>query len=325
MANQEFASQLPSVDLLAAWIERTWALGTVDAVELINLSENAMYRVDVAGNTAFVLRISQPGYQSHQALVTELWWMEQLKSLDELEVEIAEVVAGKNGEALQLFSTLRHWHCALFSFLDGQKIARRELSIADFNTLGRVAATMAQIGLDASHERPRWAPAYFLAPKYAWGNWRDSDAVEAQVRTALESDEQRVLGMLLGANFGYHLIHGDMRAANLLRRHDGGLALLDFDDAVEAPAIVDLAGALSFDEALPSLAERVAAWCRGYGEVQPLDKEQRKSLPAFLMLRRLSLLGWMTTHPLAPEAQELGVEFVHDTVGLYDKLVATVT
>ena len=72
------------------------------------------------------------------------------------------------------------------------------------------------------------------------------------------------------------------------------------------------------------MPDRVEAWLEGYRTIGILPGEQVALIPAVIMLRRLSLLGWMTTHPQAPEAIELGGDFAVRSVGLFDRLTKTV-
>ena len=64
--------------MLADWVQQTWDLGSVVDVKRINLSENAMYRVTTEQKQAFVLRLSQPGYQTDHSILAELTWLQHL-------------------------------------------------------------------------------------------------------------------------------------------------------------------------------------------------------------------------------------------------------
>jgi len=332
VASQAFASLLPTPRDLANWVEKTWVLGKVIGVELINLSENAMYCVTTDPGQRFVLRLSQPNYQTDESLEAELAWLQHLGQVTDFLVETAQVIAPRQGGALQQFPGDPAWRCVLFTYVNGSPIARQDVSDQDFRTLGAVAAQLCEHPIATANARPHWRPDYFLAPTYGWGNWRDASGIAAPVVNALAIDEKRVLTALLDAVFEPHLIHGDMRAANLLRcsrteddAKETSLALLDFDDAVVGPAVVDLAAALSFDEDLDTAPARIQAWIEGYQAVRPLPAEQVALIPSFVVLRRLSLLGWMTTHPQAPEATELGGHFAVQSVGLLDKLNRSLT
>ena len=92
MASQAFAAQLPDAHTLANWVQQTWDLGFVVDVEQINLSENAMYRVTTDQKQAFVLRLSQPGYQTDHSILAELTWLQHLANRQDLLVQTADVV-----------------------------------------------------------------------------------------------------------------------------------------------------------------------------------------------------------------------------------------
>ena len=329
MASQAFAAQLPDAQTLANWVQQTWDLGFVVDVEQINLSENAMYRVTTDQEQAFVLRISQPGYQTDQSIMAELTWLQHLADRQDLLVQTAVVIADRTGSLLQQFPGDPAWRCALFSHVDGQAIARADVNSADFRTLGATAAQLSHkpVAAAIALARPQWRPDFFLSPTYGWGDWRRAKGVTSSIEKDLARDERRLLTALNITSLETQLIHGDMRAANLLRcvpsadtAAAASIALLDFDDAVIAPAIVDLAAALSFDEDLETLPDRVDAWLEGYRTMGIFPADQVALIPAVIMLRRLSLLGWMTTHPQAPEAIELGGDFAVRTVGLFDRL-----
>ena len=333
MASQAFAAQLPDAHILADWVQQTWDLGSVVDVKRINLSENAMYRVTTDQKQAFVLRLSQPGYQTDHSIVAELTWLQHLANRQDLLVQTADVIAARTGTLLQQFSGDPAWRCALFSHIDGQTIARADVSSLDFRTLGATAAQLSDtpVATPMAMERPQWRPDFFLSPTYGWGDWRHAQGITASIDRDLTRDEHRLLTALNSESLKTQLIHGDMRAANLLRCVSSAdtaaapsIALLDFDDAARAPAVVDLAAALSFDEDLETLPDRVEAWLEGYRTIGILPDEQVALIPAVIMLRRLSLLGWMTTHPQAPEAIELGGDFAVRSVGLFDRLTKTV-
>jgi len=329
VASQAFAAQLPDAHTLAEWVQQTWDLGVVVDVEQINLSENAMYRVTTDQEQAFVLRLSQPGYQTDQSIMAELTWLQHLADRQDLLVQTADVIAARTGSLLQQFPGDPAWRCALFSHIDGQTIARADVNSTDFRTLGATAAQLSYkpVVTAMAMARPQWRPDFFLSPTYGWGDWRRAKGVTSSIEQDLARDERRVLTALNITSLETQLIHGDMRAANLLRCNPPAgsaaapsIALLDFDDAVIAPAIVDLASALSFDEDLETLPDRVDAWLEGYRTMGILPAEQVTLIPSVIMLRRLSLLGWMTTHPQAPEAIELGGDFAVRSVGLFERL-----
>ena len=317
---QSFAERLPDCKQLAGIVAAGWDVGEVVDVQQVNLSENAMYRVQARGGN-FALRLSQPGYQSLNALRSEMHWLVQLGEQDTLRAQVVRPVQARDdgwivGQA--------GWHLALFEWIDGQKVSRDALSAKDFAALGRLSTQLthvsAQMPRPAWFERSTWSAASFLAPHFIWGDWREHRQLSAALRRELEAVEGQVLAQLSTPLNPPQLIHGDLRAANLLRRADGTLVALDFDDCAVCNPVFDLAAALSFDEALPSLAQRANSWIKGAQETAPGRALDWSQLPAWILLRRLSLIGWMASHPHAPEAQELGAAYVAETAGLLERL-----
>ena len=69
------------------------------------------------------------------------------------------------------------------------------------------------------------------------------------------------------------------------------------------------------DPAVPAL---LAAWLDGYRTVAPFAPEDEAEIPAFVMLRRLLLLAWITSHAEAPTAQTLAGTYTSGTLALAD-------
>ena len=177
-----------------------------------------MYRVTTDQKQAFVLRLSQPGYQTDHSILAELTWLQHLANRQDL-CPNANVIAARTGTLLQQFSGDPAWRCALFSHIDGQTIARADVSSLDFRTLGATAAQLSDtpVVTPMAMDRPQWRPDFFLSPTYGWGDWRHAQGVSASIERDLTRDEQRLLTALNSASLKTQLIHGDMRAANLLR------------------------------------------------------------------------------------------------------------
>lgn len=69
---------------------------------LVNLSENATYRVDMGEKPAFALRVHRPDYHSREAIASELSWLTALRA--EGVVTTPEPVPGLDGETIQQVS-----------------------------------------------------------------------------------------------------------------------------------------------------------------------------------------------------------------------------
>lgn len=94
----------------------------------------------------------------------------------------------------------------------------------------------------------------------------------------------------------YGLIHSDLRPANLLRGADGRLAVLDFDDCGMGWYMTDIAGIVGFMEHRPDLTAVLDAVLEGYTSVWPLDRQEIREIPTFVMIRRIGLFEALLYH-----------------------------
>ena len=99
----------------------------------------------------------------------------------------------------------------------------------------------------------------------------------------------------------FGLIHGDLRAANLITP-GAGFTVIDFDDSGFGWHLFEFAAATSFVETDPRLPEWATAWTAAYRHRRALPDAHAALLPDFVLLRRLQLLGWLGTHGHALEA-----------------------
>jgi Ser/Thr protein kinase RdoA (MazF antagonist) len=66
----------------------------------------------------------------------------------------------------------------------------------------------------------------------------------------------------------------------------------------------------------------VSAWLDGYRQVAHLSEADEAEIPTFIMLRRMTLLAWVGSHPTADMAVEQGEEFANGTVMLAKKYLS---
>ena len=73
------AQQLPILLDLAHRAMAHYNLPEASTASLLNLSENATYRIDAPDGRRWALRIHREGYQSRQAIASELAWAMDLR------------------------------------------------------------------------------------------------------------------------------------------------------------------------------------------------------------------------------------------------------
>ncbi|MFF0014858.1 phosphotransferase enzyme family protein [Streptomyces sp. NPDC005374] len=297
---------------------------------LLSLSENATYLCTFADSPApLVLRLHRPGFRTPAQIRSELAWIERLRA--DGAVDTPAVVPTPSGEPVASFPGAdgTPQHAALFAFAPGA-----EPDATDFaevmEVVGREAAALHEHARrwrrPDTFTRPEWDLDNLIGTASLWGRWRDNPDVDrtpggAAVLARAEAKLARELGAYGRGEAVFGLIHGDLRAANLLVAPDG-VRLIDFDDCGTGWFLYDLACSLSFVEHDPRVDDWVAAWLRGYETRRPLRDEDIRAVPALVMLRRLMLVAWVHKRGDTPFAASLRPEFADRSVELAGRYLA---
>jgi Ser/Thr protein kinase RdoA (MazF antagonist) len=288
------------------------------AATMINLSENATYRID-AGGRKWALRVHREGYHSRQAIGSELAWLQALRQDGAVTTPVP--VKGRNGEIIQLVALqgLAPRHVVLFDWETGAEPSEAEL-LGPFEVLGAATARMHLHSRawtrPRNFERLTWDFDGAFGKVQHWGSWRDGMGLDqGKVRLfqrAVDLIEKRLKRFGIGhERFG--LIHCDMRLANLLIDGDE-TKVIDFDDCGFSWYLYDCATALSFIEHRPDVPELVDAWVKGYRTVAALSAEDEHEIPTFVLYRRMLLVAWIGSHSETDLAKSMGVPYTQDTV-----------
>ncbi len=319
------AAQQAALAELAEAALALYPLGGSPRATLVNLSENATFRVDGAANgRRYALRIHRQGYHSREAIASELAWAQALRR--SAIVTTPNPTPGRDGALIQAMahpSMDRPRDVVLFDWEAGVEPEIGDDLDGPFETLGAVTARM------HGHARKWRRPEGFTrltwdfesslgedAPH--WGRWRDGMGLDAAKtvmfgRTA-DLIERRLAAYGNGTErFG--LVHGDLRLANLLIDGDA-VKVIDFDDSGFGWFMYDAATPVSFYEHEPRVPALIDAWVRGYRSVAPLAPEDEAEIPTFVMLRRLLLVAWIGSHSETELARSMGVDYTEGTCAL---------
>ncbi|MBI2719487.1 MAG: phosphotransferase enzyme family protein [Rhizobiales bacterium] len=297
------------------------------AVAMINLSENATYRIEAPDGRRWALRIHRDGYHSKTAIASELAWLVDLRNTGV--VVTPRPIKGKDGELIQIVGHAamgRPRHIVLSDWETGVEPGIGEDLEGPFEVLGEVTARM------HLHTRQWQRPSWFQRHSWDfetslgedrphWGRWRDGMGVDAE-RARLFGRTVDLIGRRLAScgkgheRFG--LIHCDLRLANLLI--DGkAVKVIDFDDCGFGWYMYDAATPVSFYEHEPQVPGLIEAWKKGYRRVIALAKEDEAEIPTFVMLRRLLLVAWIGSHHETDLARSMGLPYTQGTVGLCEE------
>ncbi|MER5421440.1 phosphotransferase enzyme family protein [Streptosporangium roseum] len=302
--------------------------GLPDAeVTLVNVSENATYRVDdPATGARSILRVHRLGYHATPAILSELAWLEALR--EEAGVRTPRVLPAPDGSRVVTVPGAWPRDCVMFEFLPGAEPPRERL-VPDFERLGAITARMHRHARSwprpAGFTRFHWDYDAALGAESRWGRWQDGVGMGPEARALLDrlDGELRERLRRFGRDAGrYGLIHADLRLANLLVVGDGPPSVIDFDDCGFGWYLYDLAAAISFIEHDPRVPEMVDSWVRGYRTVLDLPAEDEAEIWTFIMFRRLLLVAWIGTHTGVDIAAELGAGYTEGTCELAERFLS---
>ncbi|TBU93301.1 aminoglycoside phosphotransferase [Stutzerimonas kirkiae] len=281
------------------------------SLRLLSLSENATYLVTEPGSGQHhILRLHRPGYRSRAEIESELAWIGAIRTQGV--AHTPAVIRTLDDEPLAEFRDARgcRQHAVLFAHIDGQAPTEGNLAEA-FQQVGRISAELHRHSrgwpLPAGFSRPCWDVEAAMGVNGHWGYWRNNLYVgkgDARLLERVDLQLRRQLAAYGRPAHGYGLIHGDMRQTNLIVEA-GQVHIIDFDDCGFSWHLYELACSLSFIEAHPQRDAYTAAWLEGYRSMVRLDSADLEIIPALVMLRRMLLIGWFSTHGHTQEAREL--------------------
>ena len=332
-ANLSHEDQLACLLELAKKSAGNYDLPASVSVEMINLSENATYKVEAPDGRRWALRIHRDGYHSKTAIASELAWLMDLR--DTGVVVTPRPVGGRDGEIIQIVShplMPRPRHVVLSEWETGSEPGIGEDLSEPFEILGEVTARMhihtRQWRRPSWFERHSWDFETSLGEeKPHWGRWRDGMGVDA-AKAKLFGRTVDLIGRRLKAygkgpeRFG--LAHCDLRLANLLV--DGKtVKVIDFDDCGFGWYMYDAATPVSFYEHEPQVAGLIESWKKGYRRALVLPKADEDEIPTFIILRRLLLVAWIGSHSETDLAKSMGIPYSEGTVGLCEDYLGRFT
>ncbi len=285
-------------------------------LELIKYRENAVFLVrGDAGR--HVLRVHRPGYRTAAEIRSEIAWME---ALDEAGIRTPAARRTRAGEVVaraEAPGVPEPRLCDVFEFVPGRQLGSLEGGVsgdpasvrACYRELGALAAAVHAHGRrfrpPPGFTRPSWDAGSLVGEEPAFGRFTELPCLEPEQLHVLLDARERVRAEL--AAFGresdrFGPIHGDFLPENVLVAEDGP-RLIDFDDCGNGWYLFELATALFPLLLRPELSAARAGYLEGYRcAAGRLPDADLAVLPAMLVARGLSYLGWPVGRPEIEEA-----------------------
>lgn len=337
---ERLENEVPQKDVMELLLElANGALGLWDVPEgatarLINVSENATYLVETPdGAFKSVLRVHRENYHSRRAIECEFAWTQALR--DTGYVRTPNAIPGRDGNIVQTGECEglpNPRYMVMFEFVPGEEPNEDGAEVEKhFGELGALAASLHEHAIQWQRPQPFerlvWNRDAVYGKNATWGDWRNGPNLDPSAQKVLEQVERTVTRRLQA--FGqseqrYGLIHADMRLANLLIDGDT-IWLIDFDDCGLGWFMYDFAAGISFIEDHPKIPDLREAWVEGYRSVRDLPEADEREIDSFIMLRRMALLAWISTHIDAVEAQELAPHFARVSAELGERYLSRMT
>jgi Ser/Thr protein kinase RdoA (MazF antagonist) len=277
---------------------------------------NIIYRVDVGQAAHFTtmnglndpfygnhcaLRVHQPGYQTAEAIASELTWLAALRR--DAGVPVPEPLPTLNGELMTRVTVpgvKGPRNCSLLRWVRGRRLTKR-VRPQHLRAQGQLMARL------HNHAAGWTPPEGFTRPSYDWeGLFGEGTETGLPARTIWELVPERFYGPFalvahelekVMSDWGagpdaYGLIHADLATdANVLFWR-GEARAIDFDDSRFGYWMFDLAVALEHLQEDTALDRYRDALLDGYSESRPLSEEQVRHLPLFLAAVNALYVVW---------------------------------
>jgi Ser/Thr protein kinase RdoA (MazF antagonist) len=265
-------------------------------LRLLRDRENHVFEMALPSGRA-ALRLHRAGYQSAQAIGSELWWCAELARAG---LPVPAALPAQDGSLMVRLPDGRQ--ASAIAWMEGEALGEAQgpftrplpQVLAIYETLGALLAQLHLVTdgltLPEGFARPRWDRDGLVGDQPFWGRFWDHPAASPDQRAVLTLARDALRERLTGP---VGLIHADVLRENVLV-NGRSVSLIDFDDSGFGFRLYDLGTALVQTVYHPDQDAIREALMSGYGTT---DQE---SVEAFTMARTLASVGW-TMPRLAPD------------------------
>lgn len=273
------------------------------------MSENVTYIAYKNGIPKYTIRISRPLYRTLSELQSEIDWLLLLQKTDMPVPKPAEINSC-------YVNKIKGHYVVVFKYIDGVMPQYNDCNV--MYEAGRLAALLHKSTKPENADRPIWSVENMTGINGLWGNWRENGQLNERDKNIIENKLNKIKEKINNYKTNkYGLIHIDLRMTNIVMGDK--CYAIDFDDCGYGYYIQDLASALSFVEDSDKLEELKEAWYKGYEEISSLTDEDKAIADSFIILRRIQLLAWITSHKDSDYVKTVCEGFVERTMEIIKK------
>mgnify|MGYP001216464046 FL=1 len=313
MGNRQHAELLT----IAAQALLHWDLEGAE-LQLVDISENTVFKVAGKNDKSYVLRIHRPGYHTLTELNAELQWT---AALNRAGISAPTSIPTRDGQGyaeVAVPGAVQVRHVGMVEWVEGDLLdsvldrqRNQSARIPWFERLGRVTAQIhnqaAGWPLPATFTRHSLDADGFMGDRPFWGRFWEIPQLKSAERKLVGHVREIIYQAL--KEYGkpketYSLIHADLHAHNVVVNGDR-LHVIDFDDAGFGWHQYELAVALFGFQGQDNYTAIYDALIKGYRSERRLDDRSLELLPMFLLIRGLALLGWYQQRPERDRATEI--------------------
>jgi Ser/Thr protein kinase RdoA (MazF antagonist) len=288
-------------------------------IDLIKFRENAVYKITLADQTRYALRIHRPGYHTDEEMDAEIHWMHALANYG---VEVPTLIPTTDGSYFTTVSVENIPEARqvdLLEWIDAEPLGNFENGLGtdpdsikqSFETLGSIMGRMHKQSSNWPEQktlvRHAWDCDGLVGENPFWGRFWEMDALSAEQYELIGRLRTKLTEQLSQYDKGlehYGFIHADLVVENVLV-NNGEVRVIDFDDAGFGWYLFDLATVLYFFLDDPHYQLAYDAIIKGYRSERDLSDETLQDLPLFLGARATTYLGWVHTRKETETALEL--------------------
>jgi len=279
-------SQVGRFRRIAARVLALYDLETA-SFRLLKYEDNAVFQVTGPGKSLRVLRVSRVEKVAPAEVLSELLWLEALKS--DLDIRVPQAIPAQDGS---LVTTLDEANCCLLTWVPGT-ILRRCLTPGHVATAGEITARLHRHSREwprpPDFQRPVWDIEWLAGPNSVLWNPPALPFIDDRAAEILATATDRVARLTRQLGNGAEVLglaHADVHFGNFVVEN-GELGLIDFDDCSIGYYLHDLATMLNPLRRLSAGQILAAAYLRGYERQQELPYGAGELLPTFLAFREL--------------------------------------